>query len=209
MDAIEALDDGAGAFFGFTAKKHPQFLQVMEPAYYASHAIGIAILVIFIVLLLIAQGRSRAALIAVFSFGAAVVLIEMIRVFVPRQRPQDAIIFLGPDSKVGSYPSAGVFLFMLGSILLGNAIWVWTNRAVKAVYIVLSALLIVWICVSQFFLSIHYVTDVIGGMAGAVLIGWIATALMNRVSIVKPPLDLAAPSDAIQDLSHTRGIQPM
>jgi membrane-associated phospholipid phosphatase len=213
MDAIEALDDGAASHFGFQAKQFPDILPFMEPAYYLSGYFGIGVLLVVIVLLLLAQGRTRAAVVAVISLAVAIASIEALRVVVPRARPQDAVIWLGQDARFGSYPSAGVFLFTLSMILLGNALrnflspWQW-------ILYVASALLTVWVCLSQLFLSIHFVTDVIGGMAGAVLIGWIAVGLMNRAAVwpAMPPNHepiLAPPgaSEAIQDLSRTQGIQ--
>ncbi len=175
MDAIEALDDGAAAHFGFQARQFPPIIPFMQGAYYLSTYVGIGVLLALIVVFLLLQRKKRAAAVAIASFAVAIALIEAARLIVPRARPQDAVLWLGPDAKFGSYPSAGVFLFTLGMILLGNALWGFMRRPWQAgLYVLAAALLTVWVCLSQFFLSIHYVTDVIGGMAGAALIGWVA-----------------------------------
>src|SRR5205823_5014652 len=125
------------------------------------------------------QGKRYAAGIAVLSVIAAATLIEIVRLLVPRHRPQDAVLWLGQDGKYGSYPSAGVLLFMLVMILLARAAWPFLRRPwLGGVFVGVAALLVGWICIGQFFLSIHFVTDVIGGLAGAAVIGWIATKLM-------------------------------
>jgi membrane-associated phospholipid phosphatase len=214
LDAIEALDDGAAAHFGFQAKQFPPILPVMQYAYYLSAYAGIGILVAIIVFFLLIQGRRRSAILAVISVAVAIAVIQTAQIVVPRARPQDAVLWLGPDARFGSYPSSGVFLFTLAMILLGNALWGFMRRPWQAgLYVLTAALLTVWVCLSQFFLSIHYVTDVIGGMAGAALIGWITICFMERArAAVAPPTNEPiptppAPADGIQDLSRTQGIQ--
>jgi len=180
MDAIEALDDGANAHFTFQADQFKQIVSYMQPAYQISSYIGIAVLVLVILALFVFQGKKRAAFIAAASFLAAIALIELLRFAVPRPRPQDAVKWLGDDAKSGSFPSVGVFLFMLALILLGAALWEWLPRTwMRGAYVLIALALTVWVCLSQFYLALHFVTDVIAAIAGATLIGWTATRLLE------------------------------
>ena len=80
-----------------------------------------------------------------------------------------------------------MLLFTLGMILLGKTFWGFLHRRWQAVlFVLVAALLTIWICLSQLFLSIHFVTDIIGGIAGGVLIGWLTCKAMR--SETKPPI---------------------
>ena len=180
MDAIEALDDGAAAHFGYQAGRYPDILIFMRPAYYLGSYVGIGVLLAIIVLLFLVQGKHRSALVALFSVASAVGLIELIRVVVPRARPLNTDQLLGPVERLGSYPSSGVFLFTLSMVLLSFALWPWLRHSwQRGLYVLIAALLIAWICMAGFFLSLHYVTDLIGGLAGAAFVSWIASRCLD------------------------------
>lgn len=203
MDAIESLDDGANAFFTFQVKKTPQVLQVMEPAYYASSYVSVLGLLAVIVMILLLRHQLRAALAAVLGFIAALCVIQLMQTWVPRARPQEAALFLGRDSifffadgaNVPSYPAGKVLLFLLGLILLGQALWDWLPRVVRGVYLIAAAILTVWVCIAQFFLALHFVTDVIGAFAAAALIGWIVHLFTRTAPPGREgPIDHASPT---------------
>jgi len=181
VDAIEGLDDGANAFFTFQANEHRRVLQVMEPAYYASSYVALLGLLAAIVMILLLRQKLRAAVVTVLGFVAALCLIQLAQTWVPRARPQNAALFLGRDSifffadgaNVPSYPAGKVLLFLLALILLGQALWDWLPGVIRGAYVVAAGILTVWMCLAQFFLALHFVTDVIGALAAAVLIGWV------------------------------------
>jgi membrane-associated phospholipid phosphatase len=180
MDAIEALDDGANALFTFQMRAYPAIKDYMQIAYYISSYVGMAVIGLLIVLVLFVQRRHRAALAAVVGFASAFAVIAFFQHFVPRARPQLAVEWLGDTARTGSYPSSGVFLFMLGAILLGAALWAQLRSFwQRAVYVGLAAGLTVWVCLSQFLLATNYVSDVIGALAGATLIGWLTCRVMQ------------------------------
>ena len=179
MDAIESLDWGVYSHFRFQIQQYPAVLPIMQVAYYLSSYVGVCIGLSIAVILFLAQGKRRSALVALVSFASSVGLIAVVRFVVPRRRPEGAENWLGPDAMVGSYPSAGVFLFMLAMILIGFAVWDLARPWIRAAYVLIAALLTAWVCLSQFFLAIHFLTDVLGGMAGATLITWIAHSYLD------------------------------
>jgi membrane-associated phospholipid phosphatase len=184
----------------------------MQVAYYLSSYVGVSIGLSIAVILFLAQGKRRSALVALVSFASSVGLIGVVRFLVPRRRPEGAENWLGPNAMLGSYPSAGVFLFMLVMILVGFAVWDLARPWIRAAYVLIAALLTAWVCLSQFFLAIHFLTDVLGGMAGAALIAWIAQRYLDPKGPRPQEGRDTAPvstvsSDAIQDLSRTQGIQ--
>jgi membrane-associated phospholipid phosphatase len=173
MDAIESLDDGAYSHFGHQVGQFPEIIGFMQPAYYYSSYIGVAALFVIVTLLFIVQGKWRGAMVALVSIALSVALIESIHVLIPRPHPPDADKLLGAEALRGSYPSASVFLFTLCLILLAFALWDCLGLSMRVVYVAIGAALVGWVCMSGFFLALHYVTDVIGGLTGAVLVGWI------------------------------------
>lgn len=196
MDAIEGLDDGAYAHFTFQAKQQPEILQFMLPAYYISSHVGVLGLVALAVGICVLRRKWRSAAMTLLAVVAAFAAIQLAQTFVPRPRPQDAglflnrdnIFFLGESATVSSYPSVSVFLSTLALILLGRALWDLLPQGLRMVYSILAGFLIVWISLSQFFFALHYVTDVIGGIAGGTLFGWIACLLTPADS---PPVVVA------------------
>src|SRR6516162_7244932 len=180
MDAIESLDWGVYSHFRFQIQQYPAVLPIMQVAYYLSSYVGVCIGLSIAVILFLAQGKRRSALVALISFASSVGLIAVVRFVVPRRRPEGAENWLGPDAMVGSYPSAGVFLFMLAMILIGFALWDLTRPWIRGAYVLIAALLTGWVCLSQFFLAIQFLTDVLGGIAGVALIAWIAHRYLDH-----------------------------
>jgi membrane-associated phospholipid phosphatase len=212
MDAIESLDWGVYAHFRFQGQQYPAVFPLMQIAYYLSSYVGVSVGLAIAVILFLVQGKRRSALVALVSFASAFGLVDVIRFLVPRRRPEDAENWLGPDAMLGSYPSAGVFLFMLAMILIGFAMWDLARPWLRGAYVLIAALLTAWVCLSQFFLAIHFLTDVLGGMAGAALIAWIAHRYLDpkgpRPQEGRDTAPVSAvSSDAIQDLSRSQGIQ--
>jgi membrane-associated phospholipid phosphatase len=180
MDAIESMDWGAYAHFRFAGQQQPQIVHWMRNNVYPLGSyLSVGFLLLIALLLLLGQKRRRAALVGVLTFLAAIALIELTHFVVPRRRPPDAQNFLGPNAMLGSYPSSSVFLFMLVVILVGFAMWEpLRSNWLRGVYVLAAGVLTVGVCLSQFFLCVHFVTDVIGAFAGAALFGWIACRLM-------------------------------
>jgi membrane-associated phospholipid phosphatase len=172
MDAIEALDDGANAHFTWQKREMPGVVPYMQVAYYISSYVGIGVLALLVIVILLWQRRRWAALATAMGFAAAIGVILALQQLVPRARPQLAVEFQ-PDVQTASYPSASVFLFMLGVVLLCCVLWDKVpSLRMRGVLIGVLAFFVVWVCLSQFFLAQHFVSDVIGAFAGAILIGW-------------------------------------
>src|ERR1019366_7874749 len=190
MDAIESMDWGAYAHFrfqaqqlGFRAKEFPQVTQWMQDYYSVGGYVAILVLLLTTTLFLFMRGKLRGAVVVLFTFATAVGLIEAVHVLVPRRRPPDAQDWLGPHQMLGSYPSNSVFLFMLSVILLGYAVWSIIRRPwLRGLYVVIAALLTVGVCMSQLFLTLNFVSDVIGAIAGAALFGWIAYRILEKLA---------------------------
>ena len=183
MDAIEALDWGVYADFSFKSGKFPVIVPVMHAAEYLSNHVSIGIFLLISLGLLLAQGKYRSAAVALISFVVSIGLIVAVNFLVPRRRPENAEEWLGPNDMHGSYPAASVFLFMLTMILIGLAVWSLTQRAsYRALYAAAGTLLTVWVCMSQMFLALHFLTDILGALAGATLMSLLAFKFMDSPS---------------------------
>jgi membrane-associated phospholipid phosphatase len=181
MDAIEALDWGSYAFFTFRARAYPEIMPVMEAGYHLGTYLGVSVPVLLALAAFVFLGKRRAALVTLISFAVAVGVVQSIQFLVPRRRPEDAQSWLGKENMEGSYPSGGVLLFMLGVLLLSFAVWQLTPRVLlRLMYLTLVTTLTVWLCLSQLFLSIHFLTDILGAVAGAALISWVAYRLFEQ-----------------------------
>jgi hypothetical protein len=170
MDALAARDWGVYYHFRFVAKHHPEIMPAMELAYYISTYVGAATLVLLAAILFLLQGKRRSSLVVLTTFGAAILLVEGLHSLIPSPRPPDAQNWLGPDAMQGSYPSSGVLMFLLSVILLGFAVWGMVGPWLRGLYVAVGTGFTVWVCMSQFFLGIHFLTEVIGGIIGAILL---------------------------------------
>jgi hypothetical protein len=180
MDVIESLDVGAYSFFR-QQLSDPGMLRIMYIAYYLSDYLSVGILFSLAAFLFLVQGKRRSAHVTTISVAFALAVLFGVRFLVPRRRPDDAENWLGPANMIGSYPSAGVFLFMLAMIFLGFATWGMFRPWMRGLYILIATLLTVWVCMSQLILATGYVTDVLGAMAGATLISWVAYRFLDRL----------------------------
>ena len=179
MDAIESLDVGVYSHFSLQRARYPELLPIMQMAYYLSDYLSIGVLFSLAALLFLLQGKRRSAQVTAISLAAALVLLFSVRFLVPRRRPDDAQNWLGPEHMLGSYPSAGVFLFLLAMIMLGFAIWNLARPWLRGLYILTATALTVWVCMSQLLLALHYLTDILGAMAAATFIGWVASRFLD------------------------------
>lgn len=180
MDAIETVDWGAYAHFTFIADKYPAILPFMKAHYYASGYVVLSGLMALVFLVFVMQKRTRAALTAALGFVASMAIIEVSRLLVPRRRPPDAQNLLGANDMIGSYPSGGVFLFMLVMICFAFALWPWLRTGVKrGLFVTVATVLTISVALSQLVLAIHFVSDVAGGIVGATIVGLVVSKFMN------------------------------
>ncbi|MSU76877.1 MAG: phosphatase PAP2 family protein [Gemmataceae bacterium] len=183
MDRIEQQDWGVYYFFRYIAEKHPQIPQLLH-VHWADAAGGnfvVAGIVAIGLALLIVQRRRRDAILSTLTFAAACGAIELVKWIVPRKRPEDAKNLLADADMLGSYPSRSVFLLTLAMVILGFALWkvlpaIWQ----RTLFVALAALLVVWVCMAQFFLALHFLTDILGGLAGAALFGYVASRFLEE-----------------------------
>ncbi len=88
LDAIEGLDDGAYSHFGHQVGQYPGIIAFMQPAYYYSSYVGVAVLFAIVMLLFLVQGKRRAAVVAFVSFASAVALAQVLHMVIPRPSAQ-------------------------------------------------------------------------------------------------------------------------
>jgi undecaprenyl-diphosphatase len=180
MDAIDALDCGVYYHFDFQNKQGNIFLPLLQTGYYVGSYIGVGTLFFTAIVLFALQRRWRSVLVVPSSGIIAFGLIELVRRLVPRPRPEEALGWLGPGDMIGSYPSPAVFLTLLAFILIGIGVWGLTRNATwRWTFAVIAAMFTVWVCMSQMMLTLHYFSDVLGGLAGAFAIGWTASYLLD------------------------------
>lgn len=151
MDRIEQLDWGVYSFFVFLANKSPEIPQLLHVEWAAKagdYLVPAAIVAVALTLLLIRR-RQRDAMLSILAFGLAIGTIELTKWIVPRKRPEDARNLIPDADMLGSYPSSSVFLFTLSMVLLGFALWdVLTAVWQKALFVLVAALLVVWVCMA-------------------------------------------------------------
>lgn len=145
------------------------FSEVMNQvggSWIATYVIPLAVLAA----LLIAK-RWRAAVFVAVSLIASVVMVQLLKQFFGRARPEEMLVI----SDFGSYPSghtANAATLAVIAILLFPRLWV----------LIVGIILTIAMAFSRTLLSVHWLTDTIGGMlvgvgtvliVGAIMLAWV------------------------------------
>ena len=191
IEAIKGIDHGGYYFFRHKAQHHPDFVPIMQAGDWLGSLWVVALLMALALLLFVARGSTRAALVALLFFVFGIVLVEALRYLVPGKRPEDAQNLLGGDEMLRSFPARSVFLVTLAGALLVAALWRLLDGAILRVAMAAGvALLVVWVSLSQLFLGLHFVTDVVAGLAGGLALALLCSRFLpaepDKGVIVRP-----------------------
>jgi undecaprenyl-diphosphatase len=178
MDLFEGLDWGTYYFFRFQANRLPDLNSLMQVGDWIGSYLGVAILLAASVAI---TPRRRMALVVVITFLLGSLLVEGVKVATQRPRPPDAQNILGA-LELSSFPSRAVFLAAFAWLILAMAVERRTERSGYRIAVYACAGLgIVFVCVSELWLGLHFVTDVLAGLAGG-----IGLALVARWAATEP-----------------------
>ena len=134
--------------------------------YVLAIAIGILMLV-----LVLARRRREAAFLAVVIAGSVLVNGAM-KVFFHRARPSLAWARVPPDY---SFPSGHSMNSMAVALALAVVVWQLGGRRAGLTALLVGVAVSLVIGASRVYLGVHYLTDVIGGYAAAIL--WVAVVV--------------------------------
>jgi undecaprenyl-diphosphatase len=192
MDPFKAVDTGANYFFRNLAEHHRGLEARVQAVDLGSGYVAAAVLLLLAVIVFCLRGHYRTAAVAVAVSAAAVLVVEGLRRLIARPRPDAAQDYLGAE-ELGSYPAQGVFLFTMTLLLLTFALASGARRWVRVVLSFSAALLIVAASLMQFFLGLHFVTDVLGGLLGGgacALLTWLLSGPHSQTpeTVAKSPV---------------------
>jgi membrane-associated phospholipid phosphatase len=183
LDKIASLDHGVHAHFHFMIRQHPELVAPMQLANQLGGYVGSCAVVALAVVVWLLRGQARAALLALLGFLGSFALIEAIRAFVQRERPDDAADTLtldplaqrlGIDQQLGSFPAPSVFLFTLAMLLFLFALTPPSaSRRTKILLAIPAVVLILGVTMSQLMLSMHFLTDVVPALAASICIAYV------------------------------------
>ena len=166
MRLLDGID--YGAFYAFQANKLPLLDNILTVVAELGSYPVLALVVLAAAILLVAQRRHRELFALLGCVAVSVLLVEALKWIVQRPRPQD---WTGPDYLGHSFPSASAMLSAVvyfGLALLFTAAWrgTWKRKLILAA--VLGLVLLIGF--SLMCLRYHFVSDVLAGWLGAVLV---------------------------------------
>jgi undecaprenyl-diphosphatase len=189
FDKIKGIDAGTYYFFDFVGKQYRDILPVMELANSLAGYVGSVVLLVLAVIVFVVRGRKSLGVVSLIVFAIAAAGGEGLRHLIARRRPDDAQDMLGAANMIGSYPAVGVLLFTLALILLTVALTIGAPRLRRVLLSVLAALIIVLVCLSQFFLRLHFMTDVVAGLMGGSACALLTWLLVPPTRVSDPGLN--------------------
>ena len=190
MDFLEGLDWGAYSHFSHAASHQPAVLDAMKVVNRIGSYDGVPILLVMLAMFLyLMRGRTRAALVTLGAWGLAYVTVEGLRNVIDRDRPQSAWETVRDSFEMASsFPARSVFLFTFAVAVFVSALWDLTpRRGLRGLMVSVAAVLVVVLCLSQFYLALHFVTDVIAGLIGGLFFAILARALAGPSTPVGAP----------------------
>ena len=169
MDLFNGMDWGAYNSFRYAANRLPELTEGMRwgSGLGSYTAVGVVLVLGVVFSPQAAHMRMAGAVIVTSLLGY--VIIKGATSLTQRPRPADAENILGAGAAYTSFPSRGVFLAAFAWLMLALAFeGRLKNRAARVGVYALAAAAIVVVCVSQLWLGLHWVTDVLAGLAGGV-----------------------------------------
>ena len=162
-----ALDAWASPFFHSMAS--PTMDVVMNGATFLGSDLTLVPLLIVVVAYLVWRGHRREALFMVLAYGGSVVANGTMKLFFHRPRPALPWANVLPDF---SFPSGHSMESMAFYLALALVMWRLRGARWGTVATVAALALSVLVGISRIYLGYHYLTDVVGGFAAAIL--WLA-----------------------------------
>jgi undecaprenyl-diphosphatase len=167
MDLFNGMDWGAYNSFRYAANRLPEVNDLMRLiSGLGSLAVNLVVLV-SAVLIMPQSRRTRLACAVVMTFLLGAFINEGVNGLTHRSRPSDAENVLRADAMYSSFPSRGVMMAAFAWLMLALALERrFARRAIRVMIYAVAALAIVLVCVSQLWLGLHWVSDVLAGLAG-------------------------------------------
>lgn len=123
--------------------------------------------------------RTRDVVIGAFApvaVGVTSLVSHLLKLAIERPRPATAVFAHEIDFSFPSGHATGAAALALCVVLLATALGVRRRRVVVAVSVLYATV----ICVSRLVLGVHYLTDIVGGVAvgtaGVLVAGWVCTS---------------------------------
>ena len=185
IDLLNGIDYGAYAFFGFQLNQHPELRPFFETAAHIFACPWFLIpLAIAALALLAMQKRELTFVLAAAALLMGFAVVEGVQSVHSRVRPADSQNHPELVRQAASYPSRGVFFLVLaGSLVAYSAETFFSKRRWKILVHALVIVPILWLCLSEIALGLHFVTDIIAGITGGGGLALLVRGLDRRHSL--------------------------
>jgi undecaprenyl-diphosphatase len=185
MRLFRGLDHGTYNFFQFSTRSVVPWLQdLARPLVFLGSYWFVTGIVLAAAFFALRKAKQRAALVILVVYLAGIAMTAGLNLATQRQRPHDAVDTLGPDSMVASFPAGPVLLSTFAWLVLGMALEGWASRKRTLLGIYgLVAVMIALVCLLQLVLSLHYLTDILAGLAGGGALALVTRHVAKKTGI--------------------------
>jgi membrane-associated phospholipid phosphatase len=190
LELLQSVDKGTYYSFSDAAQKHSLLATIAQIGHLLGSYIGIGLFALLTLILLLVQGRRRAAVATVFALAVGVAGVETLRSRVPAARPDAVAGSVSADEMQRSFPSSEVFSFTMVATLFLISAWgallsargALAAGTIRWVLAGLVTVLILWVAMSELLLDLHFVTDVAAGLFGGLALALLAHRFFEPVT---------------------------
>ncbi|MFO0969742.1 MAG: phosphatase PAP2 family protein [Gemmataceae bacterium] len=174
------MDAGTTYFFDFVAKTNAELFPLFLAGCWISSGLTASLVTLIAAFALTRQGRAEKALVVLAAFVTGGLVVELLRLAVPRPLPSFAFKWLDVESVArgdlrqfySTFPSGSIFLSVMAWLFLAFSM---PRRRLALLTLAAAALVVFGGFICNLILARHYLTDLLAGMtggAGLALVAW-------------------------------------
>ncbi|MBI3407790.1 MAG: phosphatase PAP2 family protein [Planctomycetes bacterium] len=181
MEGLRKLDHGTYAFFSHEFKPDSALLELFKSLTFLGTYWVVAAVALAAVAIALLAGRFRSSLVIAVCFVIAVGLAEGLNLATERRRPNDAQRFVAAQNMASSFPARAVLLSTYSWLALAMALEsAGFRKRLTLGFSALALLAILVVCMTQLILSLHFLTDILAGLAGGAALALLAKHFGTR-----------------------------
>lgn len=139
--------------------------------------VPLVLITFFIAILIYYKKGLRDDLLFIISLGIGEVFVFVLKNFFDISRPLNGLVVETSKSFPSGHATAVTIFFVMLMYLFAKDM----NKVWRTVFVVFCVLMITLVSVSRLYLGVHWLSDVLGGVALGLFVSYISVAIFNKL----------------------------